>query len=179
MEKLMSEKKSILVIAGLDADQRPHAAQFAARDEPSVTKAAALMGMQVGLTRDARALSAARSLPKGKLFATGRALVPYVKEDIFGQIQSLIVFVEPVSSAPASPSVAEREAITSVATGDIVLAFESKALGWWEAVILSLDEKSKLATLRWRDFPEAKKFNRPLKELAVIGVAKAAGGKTT
>ena len=67
------------VVFGLDDAGKPHASAFTAHDAELAEKAAALMGMRVLRpgTDEQRALAA--KLPKGRVFGSGRAFVPFVE----------------------------------------------------------------------------------------------------
>jgi hypothetical protein len=161
----MAQQKSIIVVAGLDQEQRPHAARFTQSQETLATKAAALMGFKVGMAQTSRALTLARTLTKGRIFATGRALVPYVRQEVFDEMQTAIAFEEPspieIESSPAPDG-------DPLAIGNVVLATESKE-GWWEAIVL--DVENDRVGLRWRDWPKLKRFTRSRAEIAIIGAA--------
>jgi hypothetical protein len=68
-----------LIVFGRDNGGKPHASRFDASEAELAEKAAGLMGMQVlrPETGEQRALAA--KLPKGRVFASGRAFVPFVK----------------------------------------------------------------------------------------------------
>jgi hypothetical protein len=174
LENSMKKNKTIVIVAGLDSDGRPHAAQFPGSEAVLVTKAASLMGFSIGFARDTKSRAAVQSLPKGKLFASGRARVPYQKLDAYGRLANSIELKPPVALEELEQVHTDRKPDGSLLIGDLVLAFESKELGWWEAIVLSIDETLGQLTLRWRDFPSAKQFARPLSEVAVIGVASVA-----
>src|SRR5437016_3580809 len=74
----MSEKVPILVMLGIDIENKPHGSRFEQRDAPFVVRAAELMGFHVirvpPENTELRAI--AEKLPLGKIFATGRAFVP-------------------------------------------------------------------------------------------------------
>jgi len=167
----MSRQKPIIVVAGLGEDQRPHAARFAQADEALATKAAALMGFNIGVAATSKAMSLARSLTKGRIFATGRALVPYVKQELYDEMQAAIEFDIPV---PIEPEPALETTDPVLAIGGVVLALESRELGFWEAVVLDIDRENDVITLKWRDWPKLKRFTRSRAELAIIGAAQFA-----
>src|SRR5947208_12103317 len=81
----MAEKVPILVVLGIDIDSKPHASRFAERDAPFVQRAAELMGFHVVRVppNNAELHSVAAGLPLGKIFATGRAFVPFVSRSGF------------------------------------------------------------------------------------------------
>src|SRR4051794_33314001 len=76
----MSEKVPILVVLGLDVDGKPHASRFEERDAAFVVRAAELMRFHVVRVPadNAELTGIAEKLPVGKIFATGRAFVPFV-----------------------------------------------------------------------------------------------------
>src|SRR4051812_23404994 len=75
-----------LVVFGRDNAGKPHASRFDASDAELAEKAAGLMGMQVLRpdTGEQRALAA--KLPRGRVFASGRAFVPFVKAAVYGPL---------------------------------------------------------------------------------------------
>src|SRR5579863_3210711 len=75
----MTEKVSILVVLGIDVDGRTHASRFEERDASFVQRAAELMGFHmIHVAADNEELHGiAEALPLGKIFATGRAFVPF------------------------------------------------------------------------------------------------------
>src|SRR3954469_13923322 len=73
-----------LIVFGRDTGGKPHASRFDASEAELVEKAAGLMGMQVLGPGEQRALAA--KLPKGRVFASGRAFVPFVKAAVYGPL---------------------------------------------------------------------------------------------
>ena len=89
-----------VVVFGRDDAGRPHASAFDATTAELAERAAGLMGMRVlRLETDERRALAAK-LPRGRVFESGRAFVPFVKRPIF---ESLVAFggVEQVTSRAA------------------------------------------------------------------------------
>jgi hypothetical protein len=171
----MSKQKPIIIVAGLDQEQRPHAARFTLVDEQLAAKAASLMGLKIGMAETSKALSLARELTKGRVFATGRALVPYVKQEVFDETQTAILFEEPnpilfEPEADSDPLLPES-AGDPIAIGRVVLALEGKGLGWWEAIVLDVDDEHDRVSLKWREWPELRRFTRTRAELGIIGAA--------
>src|SRR4051794_39270964 len=75
-----------LIVFGRDNSGKPHASRFEASEAELAEKAAGLMGMQVlrPETGEQRALAA--KLPKGRVFASGGAFVPFVKAAVYGPL---------------------------------------------------------------------------------------------
>lgn len=75
-----------LIVFGKDEADRPHASVFGEADAGPARKAAALMGMHaVPVEADAVKALAAR-LPEGRVFASGKAFVPFVKTSLFDEL---------------------------------------------------------------------------------------------
>jgi hypothetical protein len=72
-----------VVVFGLDEKGKPHASAFDASNAKLAQKAAGLMGMHVmrPKTADQRALAA--KLPRGRIFASGRGFVPFVRAGLY------------------------------------------------------------------------------------------------
>ena len=86
----MSEKIPILVVLGIDVDGKPHASRFEDRDAPFVERAAEVMGFQVVRVSPDHPLHAiADELPLGKIFASGRAFVPFVGRLMFDKLAAV------------------------------------------------------------------------------------------
>lgn len=98
-----------LIMFGLDDKGRPHASWFGDEDVALARKAAAMMGMAaVEATSEAlRAL--AGQLPAGRVFASGRAFVPFVKGALYDQLAAHL----PAGAGPAAEGakVAEVDAM--------------------------------------------------------------------
>jgi hypothetical protein len=96
-----------IVLFGLDDRGKPHASAFDAANAELAQKAAGLMGMRVlrPETDDQRALAA--KLPRGRVFESGRAFVPFVKRPIY---ESLAAFGGRPVRARVGPQRAARAA---------------------------------------------------------------------
>src|SRR4051794_11571913 len=81
-----TEPATALVVFGRDNAGKPHASRFEPSEAELAEKAAGLMGMQVlrPETDEQRALAA--KLPKGRVFASGRAFVPFVAAGLYGPL---------------------------------------------------------------------------------------------
>src|SRR3954449_1469126 len=88
----MDDKVPIIVVLGIDIDGRAHASRFDERDAPFVLRAAEMMGFHVvRVPPDNDELHAvAEKLPLGKIFATGRAFVPFVSRSALDRIAALV-----------------------------------------------------------------------------------------
>ena len=179
----MSEKVPIIVVLGIDVDGKPHASRFEERDAPFVQRAAELMGFHViRVAPDNEELYAlAAGLPLGKIFATGRAFVPFVSRATFDKLVVLVeggVTVETRATAHPPPPIAAmftedaadaaNELWAKIEVGTVVLAAADPELygqSWWEAVVVSIDDDD--LTLRWVEDPTLEPFAVPRRDVGL------------
>lgn len=178
------------LILGRDNNHRPHAAWFMPDQLEQAESAASAMGMffvNVGENQDLAAI--ATKLPKGKLFDSGKAFVPFIGGATFDK---LLPFAppaageqkEPKPSAPKPPKVAapaDDPAKPPVSTpgidlpkdwsaikvGSVVLASESREEGWFEAKVLEA-KPNDVFILQWSDYPDYEPFVRHRERLALM-----------
>jgi hypothetical protein len=179
----MGEKVPILVVLGVDVEHKPHASRFEQRDAPFVQRAAELMGFHViCVAPDNNELHAvAAGLPLGKIFATGRAFVPFVGRAAFDKLATLVeggVTVEPRAAPPpvypmAAMSTADAADTANalwakIEVGTVVLAAADPELygaSWWEAVVVAIDGDD--LTLRWVEDPTEEPFGVPRRDVGL------------
>ena len=183
----MNNKSVILVVFGTGSDKKPHASQFEGADEALVRKAASLMGFRVGRAETDEARALAKKLPEGKVFAAGRAFVPYVKQDLYDKVRGLLI-LEPPPAANPSPAAAasmappnrnETKVVAAspcdpwaaIGVGSVVLCRDQTkdAPSWWEAVVVAMAKDGNTMTMRWLDYPKQKQFVAKRRSVAVIG----------
>ena len=180
----MAEKVPILVVLGIDIDGKPHASRFAEHDAPFVQRAAELMGFHVvRVPPDKTELhGVAKGLPLGKIFATGRAFVPFVRRSAFDKLATLVeggVTIEAQAAAGVDPvypladmftteAVNTADALWSkIEVGTIVLAAQPDIYGpgWWEGTVVSIDGDDLM--LRWMEAPAEKPFRASRRNVAL------------
>jgi hypothetical protein len=174
-EGQMSEKVPIIVVFGLDIDGKPHASRFEDRDASFVLRAAQLMGFHVVHVspENAELHAIAEGLPVGKIFASGRAFVPFVGRAAFDKLAALVeggVNIEQRATSGAKPvhplvAMLTSDAINTadalwakIAIGTVVLAAQPDPYGpgWWQSVVVAVEGND--LTLRWVDDPAEKPF---------------------
>lgn len=183
----MPEKVPILVVVGVDIDGKPHASRFAEADAPLVARAAELMRFQMVRVspgkEDLHGL--AEQLPLGKIFASGRAFVPFVSRVVFDKLAPLVKAETKTRSsraigrkrAAASYPVAavfEPAAVKTanmlwgkIEIGSVVLASQPDVWGpgWWEGVVIGLEGDELI--LRWMDTPAEEAFRATRRDVAL------------
>lgn len=176
-----SSKPATIVVLGLDSDGKPHAARFTTANLAVVTRAAAMMKFHAVSIDGTAQLKAAGELPEGKIFATGRGLVPFVRRALYDQFATLIgskserVAQLAATEAPKPASVAapvkERpthEPWNKVVVGTTVLARDKEEDGWYEAVVIAASDDKSTLTLKWRDYLGEPRFTAKRLEVGLI-----------
>jgi hypothetical protein len=177
----MTEKVPIIVVLGIDVDGRAHASRFEERDAPFVERGAELMGFHViRVARDNDELcDIAAKLPLGKIFATGRAFVPFVSRSAFDRLATMVeggvtTRAPQAISAHQAAKMLQAEADDTadalwakVEVGTVVLAAQPDLYGpgWWEGVVVGVDGDD--LTLRWMDDPELEPFHLSRRDIAL------------
>jgi len=183
----MTDKVPILVVLGIDVDGKPHGSRFEERDAPFVTRAAELMGFHAihVAAGNAELHGIAEGLPLGKIFATGRAFVPFVGRSAFDRLATLVEGdiaarePRPIGAKPTEPDgspAADAETVppdayetmwATVEVGSMVLATQpSEYDGWWESIVVAVN--GDYLTLRWRDEPNEKPFRVSRRNVALL-----------
>jgi hypothetical protein len=165
---------AVLIVTGYDEHNKPCAARFTGADPDLVAKAAKLMDLEVREASSSEDLAdAAKKLPVGRLYGNGRAFVPNVRQDLYSKV------VAALSAEPQGGAAKDQEAMPVVSglpgtwdeitTGHLVIAQETLALGWWEAIVIN--RKDDMFTLRFRDYPKIPKFVRHRSAIALMSPA--------
>lgn len=165
----------VLIVMGLDDTRKPHASTFDEESAELATKAAGLMGMRVVPLVTAELQALAAKLPRGRVFASGRAFVPFVRAGLY----------QSIAAAAGLPSKGPKLACTAsagspeghggarggsgagrmaqvklpggwgdIGVGSVVLATTGPDEGWYEAEVIEiLDDVMKLRWCSWPDDP--------------------------
>lgn len=176
------------LILGRDNNDRPHAAWFLHGQLEQAESAAQLMDLHFVAVGDNQELAAiATKLPKGKLFDSGKAFVPFIGGAVF---DTLLPHVPPAAAEhkepkPKTPKAAQQVADDpsqppiippgidlpkdwgAIKVGSVVLASESKEDGWWEAKVTEA-KPNNVFILTWVDYPDYEPFVRHRERLALM-----------
>ena len=167
-----------LVLFGRDAAGKRRAACFPPEKATEAERAAALMGLQVLRLTDPEQTRRADALPRGRLFASGRALVPFVKDAVldavFGAQVDPIAVDDPNEVPPEMLGDQQLDAVplattrAGIVVGSLVLVGEVYPLcGWYEAIVVAAPGDD-LFALRWRDWPDDPLVARRRDDLALL-----------
>jgi hypothetical protein len=162
-----------LVLAGIDADDKPRAARFPESEAAAVRKAAELMGLKFGRASGEAAIKLARKLPEGRIFATGKALAPLVKAALYDELVKTVQLHDVGGNAKPgtgndkaaqSETPALTELLNGIAVGSVVLCpylEENPQPYWMECIVTSISKDGKTLTLRFRDYANYDPFTAP------------------
>jgi hypothetical protein len=189
LEEGSSKPVPALIVFGPDKDGKPHASWFAEADVALATKAADVMGMRTLPLQEEAAAVIAAQLPQGRVFASGRAFVPFVAKGVYARLSDLAgqgEVVVPAEGAKAaggpvkgpnepSASAAQPGGETNlyprnwagVAVGSLVLISEGAGDGWYEAEVIEA-KAGGIYTLRWRDWPDLPLLVRRREHMALL-----------
>ena len=175
-----SAETPALVIFGLDDQKKPHGSAFLVSESDLVQKAAALMGMKCFQPRSEEERALVAELPRGRIFASGKAFVPFVASGVFERLRA---FADAAATSPHEPNKSERPAPvspdnvvlasaddtarsqaphdddTDLTPGKILLASdEGQDAGFYEAVVVRIEGQT--LHLRWLGWPKLPIFLR-------------------
>jgi hypothetical protein len=151
---------------------KPRAARFSAfsaEDTALLAKAAASLHVRLVEVTNPDLTEVAPKLPAGRLHASGKGLVPYIKGPLY---LDLIAAYLPDPDPPASPDPTPQEIPGSwdeIEPGHVVIAKETSECGWWDAVVI--ERNGDLVTVRYRDYPQYPPMVRHRSAIALISPA--------
>jgi hypothetical protein len=171
---------SPLVLFGLDSRGKPKAARFGKEHADLAVKAASQLQLQVLAGNDPKIAEIAARLPVGRVHATGRTFVPFIRRDLYDRLVAVAGngnLHQPPSppASGASGNAASRPPGSSpklprnwqeIGVGDLVLAQQDPEDGWYETIVVEV--ANDMFTLRWRDYPRQRRFARHRLRLGLL-----------
>jgi hypothetical protein len=138
-----------VIVFGFNAYRIPQAAWFPHDEADLAIRVARLMGLRVLKIEDDTHRELAAQLRQGQVYAADQAFAPIALPDVFGRLCEL---AGPVGArSPDNGDAASRPASwQAIAVGDLVIAHESAEDGWWEAIVVAIENDQ--LVLRWRDY---------------------------
>jgi hypothetical protein len=154
-----------VVLFGIDSHGKPKGARFGKDQADLAIKAASQLQLRVLASNDPKVAGLATQLPVGRVHATGRTFVPFIRRDLYDKL----VAAAPNGNAhPASPPASGSSDAAGakppgssspnlpktwqeISLGDLVVAQEGPEDGWYEAIVAEVN--GDMLTLRWRDYP--------------------------
>jgi hypothetical protein len=182
---------SPLVLFGIDNHGKPKAARFGREHASLAIKAATQLQLNVLASNDPNVAEIAARLPVGRVHATGRTFVPFIRRDLYDRLVAAAPngnFDQPPSppasgasggaagSPPGSAPNLPRN-WQEIGVGDLVLAQEDPQDGWYEVIVVEV--ANDMLTLRWRDYPRQRKLVRHRLRLGLLYPGPKSGAETS
>jgi hypothetical protein len=120
-----------IVLFGLGEEGKPRAARFENEDEQVLNRLAQARGLRMGVAQGLKHADLVKKLPVGRVFATGSSSVPLVPSNVYETLNTV------VGGEPGQISCSFPKSRDEVAPGHLVIAQDSLANGWWEAVVVA------------------------------------------
>jgi hypothetical protein len=181
-----SKAEGELFVIGYDLDNKPRGGRFEGVDD-RVANAAFDMGLTAVVSSSPKFAAAAKKLPAGRLYTSGKSFIPNIKESLLTELVAILR--EPGDTSQAyrlenrptkkdgedgSTGVRCKSPVTSglprswdeIDVGHLVLAHEGYEDGWWEAICVKREDD--ILTLRYRDAPKLPVFIRHITTVALI-----------
>ncbi len=149
-----------IVLFGLDENGKPRAARFIDDNENLLARLAQALGLRMGIATGSKHADTLDEIPVGRVYATGKGAVPNISQELYDKLNAL------VGGEPGPISATFPKNWDDLAPGHLVIAQDSVADGWFEAVLVKRDGNS--LTLRWRDYPSQPEFIRPTTAVALL-----------
>jgi hypothetical protein len=133
-------------------------------------KAATQLQLKVLASNDPKVAEIAARLPVGRVHATGRTFVPFIRRDLYDKLLAAAANANahptsPPSSGASGNAAGSRPPGSSpklprnwqeIGLGDLVLFQECLEDGWYEGIVV--EAVGDMFTLRWRDYPRQRRF---------------------
>ena len=182
-----------IVLYGVAANRKPQAARFPANLCDLALKAGQQLKLNVLKVATDDIAQVAGRLPVGRINATGRGLVPYVKQALYDQVLAAanggnqstgstatscaphgftnIPLNEECEGGNSAGSDGLPKTWKDVGPNHLVLVQESLRQGWWEAIVI--ERCDDMLTVRWRDYPKYKPFTVHADAVALLNAKPA------
>jgi hypothetical protein len=76
---------------------------------------------------------------------------------------------QPISATDCRPGQTHADPWSAIGVGSVVLAFDDKDTeSWFEAVVVAVSRDGDSLSLRWRDWPDLRKFSRQRRKVGLV-----------
>jgi hypothetical protein len=169
---------SPLVLFGIDSRGKPQGARFRKEHASLALKAATQLQLNVLASDDPKVAQIAARLPVGRVHATGRMFVPFIRHGLYDKLLAAAANGNAQSTSPpngssgASGSTPGGSAPNlpqnwqAIGIGDLVVTQEGPEEGWYESIVA--EAAGDMLTLRWRDYPRERRVVRHRLRLGLL-----------
>ena len=161
---------SPLVLFGIDNRGKPKGARFGKEHASLAMKAATQLQLNVLASNDPKVAEIAARLPVGRVHATGRTFVPFIRRDLYDKLLAAAANGHAHSASSSSGSSGASGSTPGgsaphlprnwqeIGIGDLVVANQDRWEGSYEAIVV--EQNGDMFTLRWRDYPRERRIVR-------------------
>jgi hypothetical protein len=168
---------SPVVLFGIDSNGKPKGARFGKDHADLAIKAATQLQLRVLTGNDPKLAEIAERLPVGRVHATGRTFVPFIRRDLYDKLVAAAPNGNAHPTSPSGSSGAPGSASggtppklprnwQEIGLGDLVVGQEGPEEGWYEAIVAEVN--GDMLTLRWRDYPRERRVVRHRQRLGLL-----------
>jgi hypothetical protein len=169
-----------VVLFGIDSHGKPKGARFGKDHADLAIKAANQLQLRVLASNDPKVADLATQLPVGRVHATGRTFVPFIRRDLYDKLVAAAPNgnAHPTSTlagggpgaagmgAPGGSSPNLPKTWQEIGVGDLVVAQQSPDDGWYEAIVI--EAAGDMLKVRWRDYPRERPIVRHRLRLGLL-----------
>jgi len=165
-----AETEPAVMVFGYNEHRVPQASWFSEAEAALATRAARLMGLRVLTITDDTHRELAARLRQGQVYAADRTFAPAVQREIFDALCELAgpgAAPAPIEITASKDEAAPRPASwDDIRVGSFVIAQESPQDGWWEAIVVAIENDQ--LVLRWRDYARTPCVRRGRLDVALL-----------
>jgi hypothetical protein len=159
---------SPLVLFGIDCRGKPKGARFGKEHASLAMKAATQLQLKVLASSDPKVAEIAARMPVGRVHATGRTFVPFIRRDLYDKLLAAAANGNTHSASPPNGSSGASGSTPGgsaphlprnwreIGVGDLVVANQDRDDGWYEAIVV--EANGDMLTTRWRDYPRERRM---------------------
>ena len=190
-----------LAVFGLDASRKPHGSYFAADEIDRAIKAAMDAGLFALRIVGDELVALASKLPRGKLFDSGSAFIPFIAMPKFTELMSVaegagdsllrpeVLLQDRPAKAKNKPANAAAGGVksqpaptytlpttwASIEVGSLVLAADGLEGGYHPVVVTAINDASdvdaRMLVVKFRDYPEYRLLTVKLTDVALLNLS--------
>ena len=169
-----------VVLFGIDSHGKPKGARFGKDQADLAIKAANQLQLRVLASNDPKVADLATQLPVGRVHATGRTFVPFIRRDLYDKLvaaapngnahpKSTLASGGPGAAGMGTPGGSSPnlpKTWQEIGVGDLVVAQQSPDDGWYEAIVI--EAAGDMLKVRWRDYPRERPIVRHRLRLGLL-----------
>jgi len=134
--------------------------------------------LNVLASSDPKVAEIAARLPVGRVHATGRMFVPFIRHDLYDKLLAAAANGNTPSARPPNGSSGASGSTPGgsaphlprnwreIGVGDLVVANQDRDDGWYEAIVV--EANGDMLTTRWRDYPRERRIVRHRLRLGLL-----------